>query len=145
MNFDDFESELRRQPIQSVPFAWRNEILAAARQAGEPPVAPRLSLAAVLRDWLWPHPVAWGGLAAAWGLIFALNLAASGTSPVSIWPASRAFASFGNYWQAQQKLVSELLDFPDAEPALPPRRLVAPRGTNSDSSFIEPHDYAQMA
>ncbi len=145
MNFDDFESELRRQPIRPVPAAWKDQVLAAARQAGERPTVPRFSVAAVLRDWLWPHPVAWGGLAAAWVLIFGLNLAATGGSPLAAWPAASSFASFGNYWQTQQRLVSELLELPDAEAGLPPRRIVAPRGTNSDSSFIEPRNYAQMA
>lgn len=145
MNFDDFESELRRQPLRPVPAAWRDEILAAAQRASEPPRRAKAPLVAWLRDWLWPHPVAWGGLAAAWALIFVLNLAAKGASPISAWPASRAFASFGNYWQTQQRLASELLDFPDGEPVLPPRRSVPPRGTNVNSSCIESHDYAQMA
>lgn len=145
MNFDDFESELRRQPFRPVPAAWRNEILAAARQASEGPAMPRFSLAAILRDWLWPHPVAWGGLAAAWVLIFALNLAATGSAPLIGWPAAGSFASFSSYWQAQQRLVSELLDRPDAEAVFPPRRVVVPPGTNSQSSTFDPHETAQMA
>ncbi len=145
MNFDDFESQLRRQPIRPLPAAWKAEILAAARRAGDPPAVRRSSLGAVLRDWLWPHPVAWGGLAAAWVLIFGLNLAANGDAPLVAWPATGSFASFGNYWQTQQRLVSELLESPEAEPALPPRRVPAPRGTNSQSSSIEYYETAQMA
>jgi hypothetical protein len=31
-----------------------------------------------LRDWLWPHPVAWGALAAGWVLIALFNTIADG-------------------------------------------------------------------
>jgi hypothetical protein len=79
MNTDDFEQTLKRQPLRPLPAAWRTEVLAAARAAADPTpsaaAARRRSespLAARLRSWLWPHPVAWGGVAAAWLLILAL-------------------------------------------------------------------------
>lgn len=59
---DRFEEQLQRQPFRRVPAAWRREILNAAP-------APSW------REWLWPSPVAWGAVAAAWVLIVALQLA----------------------------------------------------------------------
>ncbi len=67
MNFD-FEEYLRRQSIRPVPAHWRGEILRAARAQ---PAAPPW-----WREWLWPSPRAWAGLAAAWGLILLLTVTA---------------------------------------------------------------------
>jgi hypothetical protein len=83
MNTDDqFESRLQRQPQRPVPPSWRNEILTAARAAAAPRSVPAshqptwlARLNARLTALFWPHPVAWGGLAAAWLLVFALNAA----------------------------------------------------------------------
>jgi hypothetical protein len=79
---DQFEDRLRRQPLRSVPPAWRGEILAAARAAAtshpEAPAASRswfFALRSGLSALLWPHPVAWAGLAAVWLLILGLNFA----------------------------------------------------------------------
>lgn len=103
MNTDDFEQHLRRQPLRPVPPAWRDEILATARQSdrqavGMPPAAAGgPSWTAVLRDWLWPHPAAWAGLAAGWVLVAALNtvadaplLTATGPlpRPAGVWAAA---------------------------------------------------------
>jgi len=79
MNTDEFEEHLRGQPIQGPPPGWRREILAAAgessRHAGIGRPGP--SLTAWLRNWLWPHPVAWGALAGCWLAILALNRSAA--------------------------------------------------------------------
>ena len=64
----DFEESLRRQSIRPVPAQWRGEILRAAR--AQPAASPWW------REWLWPHPQAWGALAAAWGIIILLHVAA---------------------------------------------------------------------
>jgi hypothetical protein len=66
----DFEKQLQRQPIRQIPREWRAPILDAASRS-EPP-----SLVAVVREWLWPHPRAWAGLAAAWVVIFLLQFTA---------------------------------------------------------------------
>jgi hypothetical protein len=53
---------LQRQQFRQVPASWRREILNAAP-------------ASTWREWLWPSPVAWGAVAAAWALIALLQLA----------------------------------------------------------------------
>lgn len=60
---DPFETRLAATPRAGLPPELRGRILAAARER-----APR-ALAALL----WPHPVAWGAVAAAWVAIAVLN------------------------------------------------------------------------
>jgi hypothetical protein len=69
MNFDEFEEKLRRQPRREIPANWREEILGPLRAVETARPAPWW------RQWLWPHPAAWGGLAAAWVAIFVLAYA----------------------------------------------------------------------
>lgn len=68
---DDFEQQLKRQPLRSIPPEWRRDILNAARQqrsSGNAQPAWQW-----LREWLWPAPQAWAGLAAVWLAILALQ------------------------------------------------------------------------
>jgi len=66
----EFEQQLQRHPMRELPREWRAEILAAASRPGQPSLIDRLS------TWLWPHPRAWAGLAAAWVLILLLHFTA---------------------------------------------------------------------
>lgn len=68
MNFDEFESRLRRQPRRVVPPQWRREVLGHLHRSEEVPIP-------WWRQLLWPHPAAWATLGAAWVVIFALNFA----------------------------------------------------------------------
>ena len=74
MNEDQLEKILKAQPPRPIPSAWRAGILRQATVAGSTaaPEAKGRSLA-WWRAWLWPNPVAWGGLAAAWLLILGLG------------------------------------------------------------------------
>lgn len=76
MNPDPFEQHLSRQPWRSIPPEWREEILARAAANARPIRAgrsPAGSNGRRLRTWLWPHPVAWAGLAVCWVATFALQ------------------------------------------------------------------------
>ncbi|HEY8901560.1 MAG TPA: hypothetical protein VIM61_14195 [Chthoniobacterales bacterium] len=64
-----FERRLAATPRRDAPSELRARILAIAREAERP--AWRIVLARLL----WPHPIAWGALAAAWIAIAALNVA----------------------------------------------------------------------
>src|SRR3954451_19232550 len=85
MNADDFEQQLERQPLRSLPLEWRKEILEKARV--ESPSEPsRLSSPAApwWRELLWPCPQAWAGVLAAWLVIIGLRFTAgseSGANP----------------------------------------------------------------
>jgi hypothetical protein len=75
---NDFESELKKQPLRRVPSHWRVAILAAAKIAKPEPRATWQWW-----DLLWPSPKAWGTLAAAWVLMvcFHIAMAERGGSP----------------------------------------------------------------
>ena len=88
MNTDDFERRLQRESMRPIPREWRGEILDAARRACNSQLSTLRSKATAedgstlnpqptswWREWLWPCPQAWAGLAAAWVLILALNAA----------------------------------------------------------------------
>jgi hypothetical protein len=79
MNPEDFEEQLRRQPLREPPANWREQILKVASESGRTPVRTNSSPSwiDVMRDWLWPHPVAWSTLAACWVAILFLHHATS--------------------------------------------------------------------
>ncbi len=136
MKPDDFEKHLGRQPLRPVPLEWREQILAAAREAAgsSQPVfgfrrrslrAVLASLNARLSALLWPHPAAWAGLAAAWVVILGLHGATHDAPQLATRrafpPSPQVFMAF----QEQQRLLSELIGPHDApatdrpKPALP--------------------------
>jgi hypothetical protein len=78
---NEFEQKLKRQPLRQVPSEWRAEILAATarvRVASRIAVVPRRSFFSMavrqLANLLWPNQLAWGGLAAVWIFIIALQV-----------------------------------------------------------------------
>jgi hypothetical protein len=119
MKPDDFEKHLQRQPLRQVPSEWRDGVLAAARQAARPePVsqgtgdglrAGLSTLNSQLSALLWPHPVAWAGLAAVWvvilGLSFTTRDAARHVAKRTSSPSPQVFMAF----QEQQRLLNELV------------------------------------
>ena len=76
----EFEKRLSSQPVKQIPAEWRTEILAAVaadvnrRQAVSREFTFAATVGRRLREILWPSPVAWAGLAAAWMVILGLNL-----------------------------------------------------------------------
>ena len=119
MNTEDFEKRLQRQPLRQVPAEWRGEILSAARQASAPQHAPRTThhsrpslfstLNYQLSTILWPHPVAWAGLAAVWLVILGLNHTTRDALPRlakgSLPAAPQVFMAF----QEQERVLAELI------------------------------------
>jgi hypothetical protein len=114
MNHDDFEQKLRRQPLRQVPAEWREEILAVAgresRVEGRTQQWRRSSsLVSRLSSFLWPHPVAWAGLAAVWILIFAVDFSIGDKAPVvaekSLPPSPQVMVEL----RQQQRLLAELI------------------------------------
>jgi hypothetical protein len=136
MKPDDFEKHLQRQPLRQVPAEWREGVLSAARQAGRPQTAPRApgdglwavlsTLNSQLSTLLWPHPVAWAGLAAVWvvilGLSFTSRDAARHVAKRASSPAPQVFMAF----QEQQRLLSELVG-PREIPVVERPKAAAPR------------------
>ena len=76
MKPDDFETQLQRLPLRPMPGQWRAEILRVARrQARIQEAAAGSHPTAWWREWLWPCPQAWAGLAALWLCILGFNAA----------------------------------------------------------------------
>lgn len=65
---DEFEKFLSKQPLREVPPAWRAEFLPVAAQ-------PKAVPPTWWREWSWPSPAAWAGLACIWIVILVLNVA----------------------------------------------------------------------
>jgi len=131
MNSDNFEKRLQRQSFRPIPAEWRQEILAAARAAGDLPRRPSVTGgAAWWREWFWPSPWAWASGAAAWALILALNLAASSGSemalPSAVPPSVARMASV-----EKRLLMNSLTDAP-APDSTAPSSEPAPARSRSD-------------
>jgi hypothetical protein len=130
MNHDDFEQRLQRQPPRQVPAEWREEILAAAVTSRHPSRATRLaflsSLNSQLSTILWPHPVAWAGLAAVWIFIFTLDLSTRDNTPMVAGNFSPPSAEVIVEVRQQQRLLAELIGPRDAREA-DRSKSVAPR------------------
>ena len=121
MNADDFEKRLQSQPLRQVPTEWREDILSVARQADSAQRVPcptrraRAGSALLstihsrLTTLLWPHPVAWAGLAAVWVVIlgrsFTTRDAARHVARRASSPSPQVFMAF----QEQQRLLNELI------------------------------------
>lgn len=142
MNLDDFEQRLGRPPLRELPSAWRAGVLQAALDATDAeglvePGAGRDRVGTWWREWLWPSPVAWAGLAAAWVMVAALNFAATERGPRPVLPP----AALGSYWAAQQQFMAELLRAPAIDPADVPRGSTRPRPKPPGSSSLKTHAY----
>ena len=132
---EPFEQRLKRQPLRQTPDGWREEILSAARQAQ--PL--RRSLAARgesfvsmlnrrLSSLLWPHPLAWGGLAAIWIFIFAVNYSLRDNTPMVAEKVTPPSPEVIAELRQQQRMLAELIGANDSNDADRPKVFVpAPR------------------
>jgi hypothetical protein len=135
MKPDDFEQELQRQPIRSVPEEWRTGILQAARHdARSQRLASHVEPIFWWRHWLWPCPQAWAGLAAVWMIILGLNatarkpLALAANPPLTPSPETQITLA------AQRRELARLLEN-FAEPTPAPKPVPAsPRSEGSSPS-----------
>ena len=136
MNLDEFEQELRRQPMRPIPAEWRRQILDSA-PGPESPVSVR-EWSFFLRELFWPSPRAWAGLAAVWAVILALNTA-SGDSAITRAERARPAQPSPQFLMALQEqwqLRAELMDIPVAEAApktQPARRRSELSGANRNA------------
>ncbi len=80
MKSDDLEHRLRGLRSAALPAAWRQEILATARDAS---LLSESSEAVSRAGWgeLWPTPWAWAGVASLWLVILGLNVATNAAAP----------------------------------------------------------------
>jgi hypothetical protein len=133
---EQFERRLKNQPLHQPPAEWRLEILSAAREAQPAANSSFLSpLHQRLVSLLWPHPVAWGGLAAVWILIVAAHVSLRDPVPVMAEktpaPSPEAVAEL----QQQQHLLAELLGTYDV-PAADRPKIFAPKPRSENLEML---------
>lgn len=129
-NNEQFENRLRRQPLRSVPPAWRGEILKAAdanrRVAAAPPRSESQSeLLAGWRVLLGRFPIAWAALAALWVGMVSVNLTMPGpmVSVAMEAPASARWAALASLDSSGAEFDTDrdsTVPVPKASPASPP-------------------------
>jgi hypothetical protein len=112
MNLDEFERELKRRPMRTVPNEWRREVLSRARR--EQMVTNTQAIKCWWRELLWPSPRAWASLAATWAIILILN---AGSREPSATAAANSRGTFHSpellaILERQQQLRSELMESP---------------------------------
>ena len=142
MNTDDFEKRLQRQSLREIPSGWRADIL---RTANTPVAADarRLHLlgqndqshltsaaTAWWREWLWPSPKAWAGLAAVWLVILGLNVTKASHYTDMAKQAPKPSTEMEASLAAQRRELARLLDN-FTEPAPTPKS--SPPGPRSEN------------
>ena len=125
MNLDEFEKQLRQQPLRQIPAEWRGEILDAARNVYDPQLST-LNPQPIpwWRELLWPCPQVWAGLAAVWAVILLLNVASHETIEVASRQKSPPSRELIMALQEQRRLFSELIE---AAPPVERARTFVPR------------------
>lgn len=134
MEADPFEERLRKQILRQAPPQWREEILEVAMRSAQTAapakachVAPaQHSLAMVLRQYLWPHPAAWAGVAAIWIAGILLQLNSLGPVNPSSAPGQPIGATPRSLLVRQHQELSHLLDSLSSLPPLPATPLEPP-------------------
>lgn len=121
MKPEEFERQLQSQPRRAAPSEWRAGILRAARAARPAPPSP----SPWWREWLWPCPQAWAGLAAVWMLLVGLHVAAS-SRPSSFARQSPSLERQAAL-EAQRHELARLLDAPADQAPAPKPSVPGPR------------------
>jgi hypothetical protein len=111
MNRDhQFEKRLQRQPLREIPSAWREEILSEAKRAvavSRPSPAPRHS--SFWREFFWPCPQAWAGLAAIWLMILGVGYFTREETTIASREPSPPSSQVRELLKQQEQLLAELI------------------------------------
>ena len=134
---NEFEKQLQRQPLRQIPATWREEILAAAAKAETTPSRQWLTtIHYQLTTLLWPHPKAWGALAAAWVLILGFSLASVDTTPVALAKSEPLRQEMLMALKQQKLLLPELIDLDEPVEADRPKTKPLPRTERRSEQVI---------
>ena len=138
MSLDDFEKQLRRRPLRSVPADWREEILKSARNTAKR--HPSLSDAEPMiwwREFLLPLRWHLAGISAAWLLFALLNIDPSFTPiPTMAKQDSPSPRQFLMALRESRRQLLELIQTPVTETDPAPRAVVPPRRSELQSSTV---------
>ena len=120
---DPFEERLRQIPFREAPASLRREVLGVDRSATACAWRDANPVGAWLKNWRWPHRIAWATLGLAWILILLVNLAAldieGSTPPRRV--EQRISPALTAALREQRALRDSLLQesVPSGQPALP--------------------------
>lgn len=109
MKPDDFEKRLQSQPLRQIPTEWRKEILQSAKRPNPSPLDAGPSFLHQLSTALWLKPKAWAGLAAVWGVIFALQSTSQKHSGMVATVSAPQPATFLMSFKDEQQTLVELM------------------------------------
>ena len=133
---NEFEQKISRQSLRQIPGEWRAEILAAVNSPARREEAKTISFLSILNHQLstifWPHPKAWGALAAVWIFIFALNFSIRDKSPTVAEKISPSSPEMVAELEKQQKLFAELIGANDWKIADRQKFLPKPRSERAE-------------
>jgi hypothetical protein len=120
---NDFESELKKQTVRQIPSHWRGQILSGA--ARDLSLAMRGRKASwSWRELFWPAPKVWAGIAAAWVLVFFLNVSSGTPAEITTVASSASGIDRVQGFEERRRLLVELLAPAESveETPLAPRR-----------------------
>src|SRR6266403_1686028 len=122
MTPDDFEKQLERQPLRTVPADWRAGILQAAKVFVPQTSTPNSQATSWWRELFWPCPQAWAGLAAVWVVILLIHFSSAerteSIAAASVPPSPQEMMVLKEQKQMLAKLM-EPFDQPAGEPPKP--------------------------
>ena len=140
MKPDDLEQHLQRRPLRSIPGEWRSEILKAARSVRRPQPATRNPQPTTAwREWLWPCPQAWAGLAAVWIVVLLFNLASRDPVRVAKAPNPAPALELFVALREHRRLLAELIGTPHL---IEPQKPFEPKPRSAISHPILPVQFA---
>jgi len=132
--FKQFEKRVKDQPLRHVPAEWRDEILSTVDKTqtarSRQPQAGRSFLSLFgfqLRSILWPHPVAWGGLAAVWIFIGAAHFSMRDQAPALAEKTSPLSPEAVAELKQQKQLLAELIGASDTSSAADKQKTFVPK------------------
>ena len=92
---------------QAIRHSTKSGVPAAALEDASD--AEKLTFLHRLSSWLWPHPIAWGGLAVIWMLLFAVHFSIQDREPALAEKVVPQSADVVAQLQQQHRLLAELL------------------------------------
>jgi len=124
MNPDDFEKQLERQPLRTVPAEWRAGILQAAKMSVPQPSSTNRQTTSWWRELFWPCPQAWAGLAAAWVVILLIHFFSAEGTETTAETAAPASPQEIIVLKEQKQMMAALMETFDQPAGEPPKPYV---------------------
>jgi hypothetical protein len=136
MNSDEFEKQLRRQPLRTVPQEWRSDILQTTRAVSSPQSSTlNPQRTSSWRDLLLPLRWHLAGIGAAWIIIALLNSPqSSAPAPATAKRDIPSSQQFVMTLRENRRQLLELINPAIAETAPAPPSRVSPRRSEIESS-----------